>query len=189
MGLTPEQFAKHVLKGTGARVMPAQKPHRSKQDYATPREFLDAVEDAFGRLGFDLAASPENTVCPEMFFSTATDSLQEDWHTLPRGLLWLNPPFGSIAPWAEKCALEAQRGAEILFLVPASVGANWFWDHVAPFAHVYALSPRLSFDGKNPFPKDLILAHFKPPQEITYGGVSKQYRAHGFSRWQWKAPR
>lgn len=170
-----------------ARVMPAQKPGRSRQDYATPPEFLDAVRKAFGPIVWDLAAHRGNRVCdayfgPDHAHEPSRDSLQCDWADIRRGysrtgLLWLNPPFGSIAPWAAKCAAECARGAEILFLVPASVGANWFWDHVAPHAYVYALSPRLSFDGKNSFPKDLILAHYQP-------GVSCGY---GFSRWKWNA--
>jgi len=45
-----------------ARLVPAQKPGRSKQDYATPREFLDAVEQKFGPIGWDLAADHVSSV-------------------------------------------------------------------------------------------------------------------------------
>ena len=43
--------------------MPAQKPGSSKQDYSTPRAFLDAVEKRFGRIKWDLAAHERNHVC------------------------------------------------------------------------------------------------------------------------------
>jgi hypothetical protein len=66
-----------------------------------------------------------------------------------------------------------QRGARILFLTPASVGANWFQQYVVPFAHVIELSPRMSFDGKNPFPKDLVLS-------VYMHGLT------GRSHWRWK---
>lgn len=144
---------------------------RSKQDYQTPREFIDAVERRFGKLSYDLAASKENAVCPE-YYDEESNALGRDWHALS-GNLWCNPPFGAIAPWARKAATEAGPCSRVLLLVPASVGSHWFADHVLPHAMVYALSPRLSFDGKNAFPKDLILA--------AYGfGVS------GFAVWRWR---
>lgn len=146
--------------------------HRSKQDYSTPIDFMDAVRRRFGRPTFDLAASSDNTKCTS-FYSVEQDSLEQDWHMIP-GLLWLNPPFNNIAPWARKCAEESEgRGAQILLLTPASVGSNWFQDHVHGKAMVYALNPRLSFDGQNPFPKDCILSYFG-------FGVS------GFGTWRWK---
>ena len=43
-----------------ARVMPAQKPHRSVQVVETPWEFIDAVEKRFGKIVFDLAATLDN---------------------------------------------------------------------------------------------------------------------------------
>lgn len=158
--------------------MPVQKPGKSKQDYCTPAEFVARVDERFGRITFDLAANAENKVYPRYFgpgSPLGENSLQQDWSEIA-GLLWLNPPYADIAPWAKKCSEEANRGCEILLLVPASVGANWFWDYVAPFADVYCLSPRLSFDGKHPYPKDLILAHYwQRNSSDTY-----------LERWRWK---
>lgn len=48
----------------------------------------------------------------------------------------------------------------ILLLTPASVGTNWFRDEICDMADVYLLNGRLSFDGKNLYPKDCMLAHF-----------------------------
>lgn len=151
--------------------MPEQKPGRSKQDYGTPREFIEAVERRFGPISFDLAASSHNKVV-DAYFDERKDSLKQTWRRIP-GLLWLNPPFGDIDPWAEKCADESKHGARIAFLTPASVGANWFQDRVVPSAHVLELSPRLSFDGVHPFPKDLVLSVF-------YAGLT------GRSGWRWR---
>lgn len=153
---------------------PVQKPGRSKQDYATPWEFIRAVEARFGPIDFDLAAHEGNTKCIT-YFTEADDSLKQDW-TILRGNLWLNPPFGDIAPWARKCAESAHEfalGTRIFLLVPASIGSRWFAEHVHHRALVLGLSPRLSFDGKNPFPKDLMMAIY---------GV-----APGFDVWRWDA--
>ncbi len=156
-----------------SRKVPRQKPGNSKQDYRTPREFLDAVEERFGPLDFDLAATAENTVVPEAFFDERRDALSQSWHLIG-GLLWLNCPFGRIKPWARKCAIEARRGARILFLTPASVGSDWFADHVHRHAYVLALRPRIVFVGEeNGFPKDLQLA-------VYDRGMT------GFDTWKWK---
>ena len=46
------------------------------------------------------------------------------------GLVYVNPPYGGrkrlIDVWIEKCAREAEQGAEIVALVAASTGAQWF---------------------------------------------------------------
>lgn len=146
----------------------------SKQDYATPPDFMAAVTRRFGPINFDLAAHAENTKHPN-FFSIADDSLRQEWHKIP-GLLWLNPPFDNIAPWAKKCREEGQRGAKILFLTPASVGSNWFADHVHNWAIVAALQGRIAFDPANPtwgYPKDCILSVFG-------------FGVAGFNTWKWK---
>lgn len=157
------------------RKMPVQKPGRSKQDYETPREFIDAVEGRFGKLEVDLAARHDNAKAPQ-WIPPEIDSLRLEWPTHKR--MWLNPPFGNIAVWARKCWewLEQQGpDGRIFFLVPASVGANWFWSYVIDYAVVFALQPRLSFDGRHPFPKDLILA--------VYGMTGETSELH---RWRWK---
>ena len=152
--------------------MPKQKPGSSKQNYKTPREFINAVERRFGKLTFDLAADSRNTVVKGRYFSTKHDSLKQNWsHRALGSNLWLNPPYGDIAPWAERCALFRST-KQIFFLVPASVGSNWFAEHVHEKALVLLLSPRLSFDGQNPYPKDVLLA--------CYG------LAPGYETWRWK---
>jgi phage N-6-adenine-methyltransferase len=148
---------------------PIQKPARSRQDYPTPRAFIEAIERRFGKLTIDLAASPENAVC-EHYITAAQDSLKTEWPET--GLGWLNPPFGDIGPWAKKCSESASAAFRIIMLTPASVGSNWFAEHVHQKAIVLGLSPRLSFDGKNSYPKDLMCA--------IYG-----LGASGFDVWRW----
>jgi len=153
---------------TGASLARGQ----SKQDYATPRKFLDAVQRRFGTIVFDLAAHADNCVVPGYFGpgGILQDALSPEcvWQRCPSGSLWLNPPFDTIAPWARKCAevggFTQSRcrsvGQRILFLVPASVGSEWFAQYVDGEALVVFLRPRLSFDGKNPYPKDCMLCVF-----------------------------
>lgn len=156
----------------------------SRQDYGTPPEFLQAVRERFGRPDVDLAATEENRAA--LFHlgpgsGIAEDSLAYDWSELedkplaegPQ-LWWLNPPFADISPWAARCASVRHRRAWTLLLVPASVGSEWYAEHVHGRALVMFLRPRLTFVGcADPYPRDLLLA--------AYG-----FGAQGFECWRWR---
>jgi hypothetical protein len=155
--------------------------------------FMRPVEAKFGPLAVDLAASSTNAKAP-VWIDEQRNSLSADvsWSVL-EGLLWLNPPFTVITPWARKCAEECQLGAQILLLVPASVGANWYWDWVMPFADVYSVG-RMVFDdcydktGKlitTVYPKDLILCHYGPNTGRSYTDAHLGGRAE-IIRWGWQ---
>jgi hypothetical protein len=143
--------------------------HRSKQDIGTPDDFLSAVQRRFGPIVWDLAATAENSVTGlDCYFGPESihgeDSLVVPWTRAgkrSRGVLWLNPPFGRIDPWAEKCSTMRSRSGWTLLLVPAAVGSNWFQQHVAPNAFVLELQDRVTFVGSTqPYPKDLLLCAF-----------------------------
>jgi hypothetical protein len=152
---------------------PKQNRHHSVQDVETPRDLLDAVEDRWGKLDVDLACSRENRKAPVGLCWPAQDALANTVHWTSLGLRrWLNPPFGNIAPFAEKChrtCLDEHHMARqqdpvwplaslTFLLVPASVGSNWWAEHVHRVARVMLLSPRIKFvDHASGFPKDLAL--------------------------------
>jgi len=162
--------------------MPAQKPGKSKQDYRTPDNFMEAVKRRFGKLWIDLAANAENSQTKTFYWGpdNGTDSLALDWGPAdpsPGEWCWLNPPFSNIAPWAKKCA---ESHLPILFLVPAAVGANWFRDHVHGKALVIALNGRLDFGVGAPYPRDCMLCVYHSPGIKDYGV--------GFEVWNWRQP-
>jgi phage N-6-adenine-methyltransferase len=177
MGIGAELQAEYEGEQAAARQprkMPAQKPGRSIQTYGTPPEFIAAVKRRFGvrEFYYDLAASSENSK-GRYHFCEEENSLAQDWTKHKTRQLWLNPPFGNIQPWAQKCnmfaSVASNHGGRIFFLTPASIGANWFADHVwGPLARVIALQGRLSFDGIAPYPKDCMLSVFgaKPAFEV-----------------------
>lgn len=147
----------------------------SKQNYKTPADFMAAIKARFGAPEFDLAADESNKQTPH-YFSIEEDSLKQDWHKIEVRWLWLNPPFDRIEPWAAKCAEESVMGANILFLVPASVGSEWYRKYVQFNAVTLALNGRLHFDPTNPtwgYPKDCMLCVF-------CAGL------YGFNVWKWK---
>jgi phage N-6-adenine-methyltransferase len=145
----------------------------SKQDYGTPRALIDAVEQRWGKLTIDLAASVENAKAPK-FLSAADDYLKQP-SVVCSGLCWLNPPFADLAPWMAKCRDDAADGARIVMLVPASVGSEWFAQHVWGRAKVVAVRPRLTFEGcHDPYPKDCML--------LLWG----RFDEPSFSTWRWR---
>lgn len=155
-------------------VMPVQKPGKSKQDYGTPWDFFWSVERRLDdHFSWDLAASKENTKCPDHFFTKEDDSLSQRWHELA-GWLWLNPPYADIRPWVRKAAEESQHGAKLCVLVPSSTGANWWRDYVDGVAYTTFLNGRITFEGtSDPYPKDLALLIYAP------------YLAGGSCVWRW----
>lgn len=167
---------------------PAQKPGRSKQDYSTPPEFLEAVQRRFGAIDLDLACRADNMVAP-FGLTEDVDALSKDWTDLhpswvtARGdvdarnkldVAFCNPPFAQLAPWAAKCESVALLPRRTLLLVPASMGSKWWARHVLGKGMVFGI-PRLQFVGTDSlYPKDLAL--------ILYtSGV------HGFGYWDWRA--
>jgi hypothetical protein len=149
--------------------MPKQKPGKSKQDYETPQDLIEAVHERLGIFDFefDFACSKKN--CKAMGgWTKKDDSLSKTATQWARQIRagrwgWLNPPFSHIRPWAKKCLQAMWKGADIAFLVPAAVGSNWFRDMIWERSgiEVLYLNGRPSFDGKAGYPKDCMLVLFK----------------------------
>jgi len=152
---------------------PKQQPGKSKQDYETPQPFIDAVKTMLGIEDFtiDLAADASNNKAG-LFYSIEEDSLSQDWGRWS-GWCWLNPPFGKIEPWAKKAQAHSYDGTKIAMLVPSAVGSNWWRYNVEVSTYQLHLSPRLSFDGIAPYPKDCSL--------VLYGTPFR-----GSSTWRWR---
>lgn len=146
----------------------------SKQDYQTPKNFIQAVENRFGKISFDLAASAHNTQHERYFAAPGSEDLFAEGYDLfaqdlgalsktvaRRSIMWLNPEFKRIEPYAEKIATaKLVNEVRIGFLVPASIGSNWYRDFVYGKSATKHLHGRLCFDGIHPFPKDCLFALF-----------------------------
>lgn len=155
------------------RTMPAQKPHKSKQSYATPPELIAAVEHRFGKIDFDLAASAENTKAPR-FYSKEMDSLKQSWSLGPSvKVAWCNPEFGLAGEFAEAAAKVRLLRRWTLLLVP--MGAQeWAVEHMWTQAYVLKLRGRVTFVGEEQgFVKDLVLAAY------GFGLVGEEF-------WDWR---
>jgi phage N-6-adenine-methyltransferase len=151
---------------------PVQKPGKSRQDYGTSPLLLAAVARQFGPIDFDLAAREDNKVAAD-FYSPEQDSLKQDWSLPGVRVAWLNPPFADIDPWAAKLAECRSLPRWTLMLVPASIDAQWYVNHVLGNAMVWGI-PRVTFVGEtSPYPKALCVI-----------GAGFNVSGHGYWRWR-----
>jgi phage N-6-adenine-methyltransferase len=162
--------------------MPTQKPGKSIQDYATPVNFIRAVKARWGSLDLDLAATPNNAKASR-YITPEQNSLSSEtkWDVGPHVTCWLNPPFGRIEPWVRKVAEHGSHAQLILMLIPAAVGSNWWATHVHDRCIVHLLRPRLSFDGKAPYPKDCALLEYSH----RIGRGEKCEMKPSYECWKW----
>jgi phage N-6-adenine-methyltransferase len=162
-------------------VAPRQKPGKSKQDYRTPPEFLQAVRVLLGirKFSLDAAADIRNRVCP-LHYSKERNGLHHPWSTrITRTIdwwVWCNPPYADIDPWVRKAYVELMgHGVQSALLLPAAVGSLWWANWVHEKALVQFIRPRLVFVGETaPYPKDLALVLYSP-QLLP-----------GYEPWDWK---
>lgn len=138
--------------------------HKSETVVGTPQSFVDAAAKRYGKITIDLAASEGNAKASR-FITKEADSLAVNWREeIRKGVGWLNPPYDHIGIWAAKCDYEGKGGAKILFLAPASVGANWFAEYIFRQHPVTFINGRIRFVGHTqPYPKDLMLVRFGFP--------------------------
>jgi hypothetical protein len=166
--------------------MPAQQPGRSTQNYQTPACFIQAVTRRLDIDVFtvDLAADVHNTQAP-VWVDEQTNALSLAacmWAAhIGVGWGWLNPPYARIAPWAARGLHTGQAGGKLAFLVPASVGSNWFRDciHGQPGVSTLFLNGRIPFIPDKPtwlYPKDCML--------VLFQGTAEPYKS---DVWTWRS--
>ncbi len=163
----------------------------SFQGWVTPPEILELVR-AVGPIGLDPCTSsgnPTDAVCgcvgsrealawygDDLRLST-NDGLGIDWraeaHDLEEWghstLIYVNPPWKEAARWVAKCAAEAAKGCEIIYLGPAATDAKYFHELILPTAErvclwrgrVAFLDPRTGKRGDRPT-GGVMLAYWGP---------------------------
>lgn len=144
--------------------MPKQKPGKSVQDVGTPPWLIKLVEDTWGKITLDVAASVKNHVC-EMWLDISDDALGLPGWYVPEGNIWCNPPYARIKPWVE---MASEAPSPVIMLIPANTGAVYWRKYVDGKAKVYFIN-RIKFVGhKAHYPKDLAI--------LLYGIEEPGYR-------------
>lgn len=116
------------------RRQPARVASGGPQVVLTPKPFFDFLSAQYGGFARDLAASPENALCPR-YFTEQDNALTQSWLVpgwSPTCQPWQfnNPPFGTISPWTRTAHSECLLGARIVQLLKMAIGSEWFQAHV-----------------------------------------------------------
>lgn len=93
--------------------------------WRTPPELVTPVRRYFGgRIPFDAATAPDNPCKARRFLTEEQDGLAMKW---PRRV-WVNPPYGkALRLWLPKIAHEAERGCEIVTLIPCARYEQYYY--------------------------------------------------------------
>ena len=126
-------------------------PKSKENDFWTPRDVFDSLNERFGPFTLDAAASKENALLPE-YFDIEANSLEQEW----KGKVWCNPPYNkqgktSIKDWVHKAYDSVNSGLAqvVLLLIPIYTICNYYWhEKVFPYAsHLVFFRGRLDFGG------------------------------------------
>lgn len=118
-------------------------------EWETPDDFFDGVDEYYGGLGLDVCASKENHKLYN-YYSKKEDGLKREW----KGRCWCNPPYSNQKPWIEKSIKSVKDGETIiLMLIPMNPETKYFQELILNSSYVkkiFIIGGRLSFlqDGK-----------------------------------------
>ena len=116
----------------------SSRTNATRDDWQTPMHIISAL----GRFDLDPCANADHpTRCAARGYTVAENGLSREWE----GRVWLNPPYGGVAPAKVWLARLAEHGNGVA-LIPPRVGAQWFHDVVLSNAHaIFFLKGRVSF--------------------------------------------
>jgi phage N-6-adenine-methyltransferase len=134
---------------------------RATDEWATPREFFEALDAEFC-FQIDASARAENTQCAKWYAPPMAQDFPGDgaltWPWFGNdgpGPYWLNPPYSKCRAFIAKAAAEAKKGATVVCLVYARTDTRWFHEHIydaatnqyRPGVEVRFIKGRLKFGG------------------------------------------
>lgn len=130
-----------------------------KQDWATPQDFFDKLNEEF-RFTLDPCADHLNHKC-DKFYTVEEDGLRQDWSG---ERVFCNPPYGKDVPkWVRKAYEETQKGDCLcaVLLLNARTDTRWFHDYIYHKAdEIRFVKGRLKFGGQAtnaPFPSMVVV--------------------------------
>lgn len=125
-------------------------------DWATPQEVYDALNDEFGPFDLDPCASSENAKCEQ--FYAGVEGLMRPWE----GRVFCNPPYGrGIGAWVQRCYEASLNGCTVVVgLLPSRTDTKWWHEWVMEASEIRFIRGRLRFGGAKqgaPFPSAIVV--------------------------------
>lgn len=126
-----------------------------KQDYATPWDLFNVLNDEF-HFTLDVCADEQNRKV-DKYFSIKDDGLSQDW----KGVCWMNPPYKDMKKWIIKAYEESiKHDSIVVCLIPARTNTNWWHDYCMK-GEIRFIRGRPKFEGcKHGLPQPLAVVIF-----------------------------
>ena len=149
----------------------------------TPQKVVHLVRQV-GPIALDPCSNAGSLVNADRAVCLPEDGLAVNWYESTRwkagyphdaapsskaalGIAYVNPPYGrKMSAWIEKCIQEANRGTEIISLLPARPGSRWFQQVFHTAQAICFWAGRLRFEGAPASaPFDSALAYYGTRQD------------------------
>ncbi len=118
------------------------------RNWETPPELFAELHAEFG-FTLDPCCTPATAKCRRFFAEGERDGLAEPWNG---HCVFMNPPYGrEVYAWTRKARLEADMGATVVGLLPASTDLAWWHDDIVGRAEVRYLRGRVRFLTGGPY--------------------------------------
>lgn len=134
-----------------------------KQDWATPSDFYNKVDNIYGPFELDPCSDGTNAKCHK-HYTEKENGLAQPWF----GKVFVNPPYNQCKQWLEKCVKEKDNCERIVVLIPARTDTKFFHDYCLQAKSIVFIKGRLRFEGAEscaPFPSMLVV--FEPGKHKT----------------------
>lgn len=110
------------------RVVETDHGPRTNQDHCTPVYLIEAIKAAWGGIDLDPCSNPWSQVGALLEYSKhrGEDGLKSAWPL--EGLIYLNPPFGELVPWVERCNDHFEDAPDVhqIMVCPFSPERGWW---------------------------------------------------------------
>jgi site-specific DNA-methyltransferase (adenine-specific) len=133
-------------------------PPPAKDDWRTPDVVLDAVRSIGGPIDLDPCASPQRKDhFARINLFPPVNGLQKVWWKENVRTIYVNPPFGDLALWAEACADHGAHNPNglVVLLAPSRTDTRYFHRWITRADAILFWKGRITFRGAAsvaPFP-------------------------------------
>lgn len=162
--------------------LPAGYVSTGKDDYPTPQDLWDTLNDEFD-FCLDAAASAENTKCFD-YFSMHDDALSKAWMCEYGGpgecAVWCNPPYGRgvMEAWVSYGLMMSDLyNVTVVMLVPVAIDTNWWLTYAMKADEVRFIKGRPRFgnaDANAMFPSAILVFRPHDHEVPRFLWISKQ---------------